>query len=170
MTKSVYLATADLMLSSVIRGARGAWPRACAWLLRHELEAAMDRYWARVAPAIGRTTVQRPKLLLLTHYAGPELGRRASYLWWALSRAGHHHPYELGVNIAELTRLRNELIDLITLLDNADPPPDASPLRTTDGPDTRSTGSAVAVAGSNAPEPSSSPGVADAASPTSTHQ
>lgn len=122
MTRSVYLATADLMLTSVIRGARGAWPRACAWLLRHELEAAMDCYWARVSPDIGRTTVQRPKLLLLGHYAGPELGRRAGYLWWALSRAGHHHPYELGVTAAELTRLRAELIDIITLLDHAESP------------------------------------------------
>jgi hypothetical protein len=122
MTTSVYLATADLMLTSVVRGARGAWPRACSWLLRHELEAAMDRYWARACPDIGRTTVQRPKLLLLSHYAGPEIGRRASYLWWALSRAGHHHPYELGVTAAELTRLRAELIDILTLLDHAEAP------------------------------------------------
>jgi hypothetical protein len=63
--------------------------------------------------------VQRPKLLLLAHYAGPELGRRAGYLWWALSRAGHHHPYELGITVAELTRLRAELIDIVMLLDHA---------------------------------------------------
>ncbi len=122
MTTSVYLATADLMLTSVIRGARGAWPRACAWLLRHELEVAMDRYWARVCPEIAKTTVQRPKLLLLGHYAGPELGRRSSYLWWALSRAGHHHPYELGITAAELTRLRAELTSIVTLLDHAEAP------------------------------------------------
>ncbi|MET8253130.1 hypothetical protein [Micromonospora sp. NPDC005197] len=122
MTTSLYLATADLMLTSVIRGARGAWPRACAWLLRHELEAAMDRYWARACPEIGRTRVQRPKLLLLAHYAGPDLGRRASYLWWALSRAGHHHHYELGVTAAELTRLRAELLDIVALLDHSEAP------------------------------------------------
>jgi len=122
MTTSGYLATADLMLTSVIRGTRGAWPRACAWLLRHELEAAMDRYWSRVCPAIGRSTVQRPKLLLLAHYAGPELGGRAGYLWWALSRAGHHHPYELGVTAAELTRLRVEVIAVVALLDRSEVP------------------------------------------------
>jgi hypothetical protein len=119
MNASVYLSIADRMLTGVIRGARGAWPRACAWLLRHELETAMDRFWARACPEIGRTTVQRPKLLLLSHYAGPELGRRASYLWWALSRAGHHHPYELGITAAELARLRTELIDVVMLLDQA---------------------------------------------------
>ncbi|MDT4994982.1 MAG: hypothetical protein QOH97_4874 [Actinoplanes sp.] len=53
MTPSAYLATADLMLTSVVRGARGAWPRACSWLLRHELEAAMDRYWARTTQTSG---------------------------------------------------------------------------------------------------------------------
>ncbi|WFE22483.1 hypothetical protein O7621_03805 [Solwaraspora sp. WMMD937] len=121
MNQSVYLATADRMLTSVIRGARGAWPRACAWLLRHELEAAMDRYWARVCPTIGQTRVQRPKLLLLAHYAGPQLAGRASYLWWALSRAGHHHHYELGVTAAELTRHRAELLEIVALLDHSEP-------------------------------------------------
>jgi hypothetical protein len=82
----------------------------------------MNRYWARVCPDIGRTTVQRPKLLLLAHYAGPDLGRRAYYLWTVLSRAGHHHPYELGITVAELTRLRTELIDIVTLLDHAHAP------------------------------------------------
>ena len=120
MSESVYLATADRMLTSVIRGTRGTWPRACAWLLRHELEAAMDGYWARVCPEIGQATAQRPKLLLLAHYAGPEVGRRASYLWWALSRAGHHHPHELGVTAAELALLRTELLDVITLLDHSE--------------------------------------------------
>jgi len=119
MSTSVYLSTADLLLAGVIRGAGGAWPRACAWLLRHELEMAMDRFWAWACPDIGRTTAQRPKLLLLRHYAGPELGCRAGYLWWALSRAGHHHPYELGITAGELARLRTELIDVVALLDRA---------------------------------------------------
>jgi hypothetical protein len=119
---SACLETPDRMLTSVIRGTRGCWPRACAWLLRYELEAAMDRYWQRVRPEIGQATAQQPKLLLLTHYAGPELGHRASYLWWALSRAGHHHCYELGVTAAELIRLRAELIDVVALLDFAEAP------------------------------------------------
>ncbi|MFY1653056.1 hypothetical protein ACN27J_19460 [Solwaraspora sp. WMMB762] len=109
------------MLTSVIRGARGAWPRACAGLLRHELEAAMDRYWARVCPAIGRIQVQRPKLPLLAHYAGPQLAGGASYLSWALSRAGHHHHYELGVTAAELRRHWAELLEVVALMDRSEP-------------------------------------------------
>jgi hypothetical protein len=115
---SVFLETADRMLTTVVRGARGCWPRACAWLLRYELEAAVDRYWQRACPAIGQARAQRPKLVLLNHYAGSEIGQRTSYLWWVLSRAGHHHTYELGFTAAELTRLRTELIAVIALLES----------------------------------------------------
>jgi hypothetical protein len=69
----------------------------------------MDDFWTRVSPDIGATQAQRPKMLMLAAYAGPELARRASYLWWALSRAGHHHRYELSLTATELLRLRGEL-------------------------------------------------------------
>lgn len=107
---TTYLTTADRLLTTVVPGTRGAWPRACAWLLRLELEAALDEFWSRVRPDIGAATqAQRPKLLVLTAYTSPEIARKASYLWWALSRAGHHHRYELGITVAELVRLRTEL-------------------------------------------------------------
>jgi len=114
---SVYLAAADQLLRTVGPGLRGAWPRACAWLLRLELEAALDRFWATVRPEIGTAThAQRPKLLLLPAYAGKDVARRVSYVWWALSRAGHHHHYELGITSAELTRLRDEVVELVEVL------------------------------------------------------
>ncbi|NMO57597.1 hypothetical protein HH310_41330 [Actinoplanes sp. TBRC 11911] len=106
---TTYLSTADKLLTTVVPGTRGAWPRAYAWLLRLELEAVLDEFWTRVRPDIGETQAQRPKLLMLTAYAGPDIGRSASYLWWALSRAGHHHRYELGLTVSELLRLRDEL-------------------------------------------------------------
>jgi hypothetical protein len=114
-----YLAAADQLLRTAVPGARGTWPRACAWLLRLELETALDAFWSRVRPEIGTAThAQRPKLLMLPAYAGPDIARRASYVWWALSRAGHHHYYELGVTSAELLRLRRELVVLLELLRN----------------------------------------------------
>lgn len=112
-----YLPTADRLLNTVVQGARGAWPRACAWLLRAELETALDQFWLRVRPDIAAAThAQRPKLLMLPTYAGAETARRVSYLWWALSRAGHHHQYELGITAAELVQLRTELVEVIELL------------------------------------------------------
>ncbi len=120
---TVYLPTADRLLRSVVPGTRGAWPRACAWLLRLELEAALDRLWARVRPDVGAAThAQHPKLLMLPAYTGADTARRVSYLWWALSRAGHHHCYELGVTAAELLRFRAELVELIELLQHCPVP------------------------------------------------
>jgi energy-coupling factor transporter ATP-binding protein EcfA2 len=87
-----------------------------AWLLRLELETALDRYWSRVRPEIAAVHAQRPKLLMLAAFAGPDLARRVSYLWWALSRAGHHHRYELGITFGELARLRAELVAVTELL------------------------------------------------------
>ena len=117
-----YLPTADLLLKTVIPGTRGAWPRACAWLLRVELETALDQFWARVRPDVGAAThAQRPKLLMLRAYAGPDVARRVSCLWWSLSRAGHHHGYEFGITAAELGHLRAELVELTELLHTAAP-------------------------------------------------
>jgi len=114
---TVYLATADQLLRTVLPGTRGTWPRACAWLLRLELEAALDGFWGRVRPEIATAThAQRPKQLMLPAYTGPDIARRVSYVWWALSRAGHHHYYELGITVAELLRLRDELVLLLDLL------------------------------------------------------
>ncbi len=114
-----YLAAADRMVSSVVRGARGSWPRACAWLLRLALEAAMDDYWARTRPAVRTCGAQRTRLLLLAYHADADIAARASYAWWALSRAGHHHSYELGLTSAELRWLRNEVAAIADELDKA---------------------------------------------------
>jgi hypothetical protein len=46
-----------------------------------------------------------------------------NYVWWALSRAGHHHYYELGLTAAELLRLRDELVRLLDLLRACAAPP-----------------------------------------------
>lgn len=100
------LAAADKLLTSVVRGTRGAWPRACAWLLRLALESAMDDYWRRSRPEIALMRARSPQFLILDHYAGRQIAARAGYAWWALSRAGHHHSYELGLTAGELRRLR----------------------------------------------------------------
>ncbi|SIN35668.1 hypothetical protein [Micromonospora cremea] len=100
------LDTADQLLTSVMRGTRGAWPRACAWLLRLALETAMDDYWLRSRPEIVSMRARSPQFLVLDRYAGRHIAARAGYAWSALSRAGHHHSYELGLTAGELRRLR----------------------------------------------------------------
>ena len=45
----------------------------------------------------------RSQVLCLTAYLDPGTARRAAYLFAALSRACHYHPYELAPTAAELT-------------------------------------------------------------------
>ncbi|WBC08861.1 hypothetical protein [Micromonospora sp. WMMA1947] len=108
------LEAADQLLSSVVRGTRGAWPRACAWLLRLALEAAMDDYWWRCHPEVLPMRARSPQFLILDRYAGRSIAARAGYAWSALSRAGHHHCYELGLTAGELRRLREMVATVIS--------------------------------------------------------
>ncbi|WP_196255771.1 hypothetical protein [Micromonospora sp. WMMC415] len=113
------LAAADKLLTSVVRGTRGAWPRACAWLLRLAVEAAMDDYWQRCHPEVAALRARTPQFLILDRYAGRHVAARAGYAWSALSRAGHHHCYELGLTAAELRRLRETVAAVVGELASA---------------------------------------------------
>lgn len=117
----LYLAAADQLLADVVAGARGTWPRACAWLIRLALEEEMTLFWQRACPAVAPSKSQRARLLMLASYADPDTSRRASRAWSALSRAGHHHSYELGLTAAELRLLRADAVAVIAALRSAQP-------------------------------------------------
>jgi hypothetical protein len=95
------LAVADQLLRNPELIEDGAWPRACTWLIRLALEHAMDDYWQRRRPEVA-CVPRRAQLLTLTRTVDPELGLRCTQLWHALSRAAHHHAYELSPTSAEL--------------------------------------------------------------------
>jgi hypothetical protein len=80
----------------------GLWPRAAALLGRQALEMSVDAYWAaRKIPLDSCPTLQQ--LICLREYAGDrEVVGRLHHAWNALSRACHHHPYELPPSAAEL--------------------------------------------------------------------
>ncbi len=44
----------------------------------------------------------RPRLLCLREYVPDELAERTAFLWATLSRACHHHPYELSPTSDEI--------------------------------------------------------------------
>ena len=112
---SPYLVAADRMLSEIVPGARGTWPRACAWLTRLALESALDTYWASVEPAVAECRSRRAQLLLLRERK-PDLARRADYAWTALSRAGHHRGYEVALTAPELRALGAEVASIVAAL------------------------------------------------------
>ncbi len=101
MTSEQLLAEADHLLATEVPGTQARWPRACAWLIRLALEKALDQYWAQVLPEAAQCGM-RSQLLLLPGYADPAIAERARDAWTGLSRAAHHHAYELAPTAAEL--------------------------------------------------------------------
>lgn len=79
----------------------GVWPRACTWLIRLALEHAVDDFWAARRPEVADAS-RRAQLLTLTRTVDADLGRRGTELWHVLSRAAHHHAYELAPTATEL--------------------------------------------------------------------
>lgn len=95
------LVVADQLLRNPDLVEGGAWPRACTWLIRLALEHAVDDYWQRHRPEVAGAS-RRAQLLALARTVDADLGLRCTQLWHGLSRAAHHHAYELAPTSAEL--------------------------------------------------------------------
>jgi hypothetical protein len=81
----------------------GVWPRAVAFLARQALEEAVSTVLSARATG-SEACPARAQLLCLPTYAPTEAAHDATYLWGVLSRACHHHPYELAPTAEELDR------------------------------------------------------------------
>lgn len=112
---------ADRLLREVVPGTRGLWPRCCTWLLRIALEQALDDFWAATYPTVQNSS-RRAQLLTLSRYLDPADARHVHQLWIDLSRASHHHAYELAPTSGELRRWHHEVAATVILLS----PPTAS--------------------------------------------
>lgn len=101
-TPADLLVTARQLLGRASPETAGLWPRAGALLARQALEMSVDAYWAaRKIPLASCPTLQQ--LICLRQYlADAELAGRVHHAWNALSRACHHHPYELPPSAGEL--------------------------------------------------------------------
>lgn len=95
------LGTADRLLREVVPRTRGLWPRTVALIVRAALELDLDDFWRREQPEAAATS-RRSQFLLLPVYADAEIARRAADAWYDLSRATHHHAYELAPTANEL--------------------------------------------------------------------
>jgi hypothetical protein len=84
----------------------GVWPRASALMARQSLEAALDDFWQSRAPAEARHCAHvstHAQLLCLRRYINDgDLAGRVAWAWSGLSRACHHHAYDMPPSATEL--------------------------------------------------------------------
>lgn len=103
MTPTELLAAARRLLDRPDARTAGIWPRAAALLARQALEQALDHYWRSKGLSLA-TLATKPQLICLSEYLGDSgVAGRASHAWSSLTRACHHHPYELQASHAELS-------------------------------------------------------------------
>lgn len=102
MTPAELLAAAQRLLERPDAKASPIWPRAAALLARQALEQGLDQFWRDKGVKLDGLAT-RPQLICLPAYlADRDLAANASDAWANLTRACHHHPYELGVDALEL--------------------------------------------------------------------
>ena len=96
------LDTAHELLSRPDAKAKGIWPRAAAHLCRQSLEAVLQEFWKKRLPGLEASSMRAQLACLSTYLDDPALSGRIAYTWSALSRACHHHTYELAPTGVEL--------------------------------------------------------------------
>ncbi|AWT52263.1 hypothetical protein D806_012750 [Mycolicibacterium smegmatis MKD8] len=100
------LSYADEVLDGTVDlGVRG--PRTAALLARRAFEDWLDeisRSWAVHADS-DRAPTTASKLVVLGALRGETVGETAKRVWHGLSRAVHHHAYELQPSVAEVRSL-----------------------------------------------------------------
>ena len=86
-------------------GGRG--PRTAALLARRAFEDWLDEQSSSWSSEIvsDRPPTTSSKLVALGALKGSELGEHAKRAWYGLSRAVHHHAYELQPTVAEVRQL-----------------------------------------------------------------
>lgn len=96
------LSEADALIRIRGGGGAGLWPRTAAVLGRQAIEGALRQYWDLREPGLARCSSHAQLLCLVAYFGKRELAQETSVAWSALSRACHHHPYELSPTAGEL--------------------------------------------------------------------
>jgi hypothetical protein len=80
----------------------GLWPRASALLALEALEASVRRLWQRQALELEGCSMRTQLICLRSYLDDARLAARTGHAWSALTRACHHHAYELAPTAGEL--------------------------------------------------------------------
>lgn len=98
----------------------GAWPRAVAFLARQALEEALGEYWDRTLLGMRQTTYRTQLTCFRTVGNDRDLGEEVAVAWAFLTRACHHHPYELAPTASELENWLRTVERLVARIQSAD--------------------------------------------------
>ena len=82
----------------------GVWPRAVAFLTRQALEEVLAGLWKHTYPGMDEASWSTQLACLGEVLSDPSLVADVRAAWASLSRACHHHHYELDPTSAELER------------------------------------------------------------------
>lgn len=97
--------------------------RAAALVGRQALEESLATVWRKRGAIVdGPAGASFREQLLGLRMFDEDLEQRASSLWWQLTRACHHHPYELTptrTEISELLSVTAGQVDALIALDAA---------------------------------------------------
>ena len=96
------LSAGEALIKTPEGGSAGLWPRTAAVLGRQAIEGALRDFWRRREPGLERCNNHVQLLCLVAYLGNRELAQETSAAWSALSRACHHHPYELSPTAGEL--------------------------------------------------------------------
>jgi hypothetical protein len=121
LTPHDLLAEAQRMLDEASTATVAVWPRAVALLTRQALEEAMRSYWAENAPGVERLNMRAQLTCLRVYLSSADVARDVTFTWHALSRATHHHAYELDPTREELSSLVTAARRLVAAVDGERP-------------------------------------------------
>jgi hypothetical protein len=103
-TPADLLATARELLRKPEARTAGLWPRAAALLARQALEIALHDFWKKKRPGLELCNTHAQLVCLRQYWPSAEEAGHIHFAWIGLSRACHHHPYELAPIAEELER------------------------------------------------------------------
>jgi len=96
------LVVARDLLQRPTRATAGLWPRATALVARQALEGALDTFWQTRAPEVSHAPTHAQLLCLRRYLNDEDMAGRVAWAWASLSRACHHHAYEMPPSSTEL--------------------------------------------------------------------
>ena len=112
MTPMEILAAADALVGPNESSRAHGWPRVVAVLARNAIEEALRQYWTLREPGMERCTWHAQLLCLTAYLSNRDLARATVAAWSDLSRACHHHPYELAPTVNEFARPRGHRVPI----------------------------------------------------------